>query len=219
MNKSIFSIFLVLLLVSCADSNDPSEPIIPQDKYLFNVKTGKIWTYEKNGVEASFFVSNFDSCDWVIEFWDTLPKSKLPTYTLEWKELDNGFPRYTDFGLAVTDSSYIFGTKKHPFVSPSYPTDFFVFMFEIPKNLTDNYSKQIEFNKNIGSETLFWKNTFSFTKSDNIIFNNILLKRWNLLFVAERKRPNPTIYSEGFTIVDSLGFYSFRNYLLKKIEE
>ncbi|HOQ49427.1 MAG TPA: hypothetical protein PLV01_06345, partial [Candidatus Kapabacteria bacterium] len=78
---------------------------------------------------------------------------------------------------------------------------------------------QIEFNKNIGSETLFWKNTYTFTKSENIIFNNLSIRRWNLLFVAERKRPTPTIYSEDFVFLDSIGIYSFRNYLLKKVEE
>ncbi len=219
MSKVIFIIFLILFFVSCSDSNNSNEPVIPKENYLFNVRLGKIWTYEKNSVEASFFVTNFDTSEWVIEFWDTISKSKLPTYTLEWKELDNGFPRYTEFGIAITDSSYLFGTKKHPFVSPSYPSDFFVFMFEIPKKLNDFHSKQIEFNKNIGSETLFWKNTYTFTKSENIIFNNLLFKRWNLLFVAERKRPIPTIYSEDLVFIDSIGIYSFRSYLLKKVEE
>jgi len=219
MKRPIFAIFLVLFLASCSNSNDSNEPIISDDKYLFNVKIGKMWIYEKNNVEASFTVTNFETSEWVIQFWDTVPKSKLPTYTLEWKELDNGFPRYTEFGLAVTDSSYLFGTKKHPFVSPSFPSDFFVFMFEIPKKLNNFHSKQIEFNKNIGSETLFWKNTYTFTKSEDIIFNNLSFRRWNLLFVAERKRPTPTIYSEDFVFLDSIGIYSFRNYLLKKVEE
>ncbi len=219
MKRPIFAIFLVLFLASCSNTNDSNEPIISDDKHLFSVKIGKIWIYDKNNVEASFTVTNFDTSEWVIQFWDTVPKSKLPTYTLEWKELDNGFPRYTEFGLAVTDSSYLFGTKKHPFVSPSFPSDFFVFMFEIPKKLNNFHSKQIEFNKNIGSETLFWKNTYTFTKSEDIIFNNLSFRRWNLLFVAERKRPTPTIYSEDFVFLDSIGIYSFRNYLLKKVEE
>lgn len=219
MNKSIFVLFLAFLFVSCSDSNHSNEPIIPKDNYLFSVKIGKIWTYEKNSVEAYFSVTNFDTSDWVIEFWDTIPKSKLPTFTFEWKELDNGFPRYTEFGLAVTDTSYLFGTKKHPFVSPNYPTDFFVFMFEIPKKLTDFYTKQFEFSKNVGSETLYWKNSFSFTKNENIFFNNKALNRWDLSFIAERKRPNPTIYSEDFIFAENLGIYSFRNYLLKKVEE
>ncbi len=147
MKRPIFAIFLVLFLASCSNTNDSNEPIISDDKHLFSVKIGKIWIYDKNNVEASFTVTNFDTSEWVIQFWDTVPKSKLPTYTLEWKELDNGFPRYTEFGLAVTDSSYLFGTKKHPFVSPSFPSDFFVFMFEIPKKLNNLIQSKLNLTK------------------------------------------------------------------------
>lgn len=216
--KLIISIITFMFLLSSCDDNEINKPIKPIEKYLFEIKINKQWIFTKNNSEAKFTVTNLDSANWVIDYWDTTRKVNLLTYTIEWLEFDNQLPRYTNFGISPTDSSYLFGTTKHHFVSANYPTEFFVFLFEIPKSLRSGLNKQKELSRNIGNDVLFWKYNYNIKNTGKIIFNNEEKNLWTINYLAERKRPLPTIYSEEFVFVDSIGFYSYKNYLLKKVE-
>jgi|GEM_PF-2932881 hypothetical protein len=219
MKYKVFIYACFLLIVSCSENDKSITPVNPDEQYLFEIKLNKIWMMAKGAAVASFSTINFDTSSWVIDYWDTTKQVKLPTYTIEWKEFDQGFPRYTDFGLALTDSSYIFGTKKHQFVSPTYPTDFFVFMFEIPKKMPSQQTKQNENIKVILNETLFWKYSYKIELKDSVSINGNKRKVWEIDYLAERKKPLPTIYGEEFHFAEKIGFYSFRNYILKNVTE
>lgn len=219
MKLKVLIVAVCLVLFSCNDDDGTINQLKPEDKYLFDLKLNKKWILEKDGKNADFTVISFDTVSWVIDYWDTTNKVKLPTYTIEWKEFDQNLPRYTDFGLALTDSSYLFGTVKHQFVSLGYPTEFFVFMFEIPKKMPSHYIKQNESTKVVSNETLFWKQTYEIAINDTVFVNGINHKLCKIKYLAERRKPLPTIYGEEFYFAEKIGFYSFRNYLLTSVSE
>lgn len=220
MKKLVIISILILVFFSCKDnSTEPNGEPSPKSKF-FSIEVGELWTYENSsGKEATIRIARFDTSEWVLSFWDTTSKIKLPTYHLTYKYLDNSLPRYEDLALALTDSGYVFGTYSHSIVAPNYPTDFPIKLYLIPDTVHLGYTETMSFSKPIGSKDYNWLATAVWTESSSILFDDTLRESWNIDFNAKSEYPVQKLMGNSYTWLAKVGLYKIYNYTLIKKEK
>lgn len=211
--------YFIMLIVFCSCEDNTNNPIdnSPKTK-LFKAEVGTKWVMEKDGKEGYFNAMFLDSAEWLMDYWDGTPKHKFQTICLEWKEYSGSLAKFTDYGLVETDSGYFFGTKMHYLVNSYYQTDFYVKLFFIP-NKPRIGTVQEEFKKTVLGEERSWNYKATWSMSKEFFPQDTLRNVWKVEYLAEEKIPKISKFGDDFWFMEGVGFYKFRNHILKYIEK
>lgn len=207
-------LIFILILSACKESSQPIVPPPIVKQRLFDVSVGSKWTLKNGSQEAFFRVLSEDTARWVLQYWDTAKQVKMQSYCIEWKEFDNGFPRYFDFAMAETDSGYFFGTRNHFLVEPNYPTDFFVKLFFIPDSIAVGRIEYDEFRKTVLGSERYWTCETKWMEKQYNFPNDTTRQAWQADYYAEQKTPVVSKIGESFTFIKGIGLYKYKNYIL-----
>ncbi|MFP4369485.1 MAG: hypothetical protein ACLFR2_07890 [Candidatus Kapaibacterium sp.] len=200
---------LIILVYSCGDEgDDPAGPSPDVLEFFFNTGFDE---YEYSGPLGDAYLLKKDTAlyTWAEHFWADAD-AEISTIELDFKRLVGNFPKYTYYGIAEYDDYYAFGTRNHQIGYSEFPSDHFIKLFDIPKNLPadTSFSTTSEF----GSGKYYYR----VVDSTIIKFEKFLHPQidsvWHVTHYSNRYGYGGMLTGQEFYIADSIGFAGIWDY-------